>query len=716
MSVTQGSKRNFEELRSRLSERSAILLICISGLLMWLDLTQEDFPTMAFWMWGGFLLLGLITRKLAAGYPALERHLLVWGTTLGLAIAMIWSGISWPAFLVLPLILVSSLLIPCSHLIVASVIGLVAVWHPIISSSLPCSMWTYLLLLTVCVLLAWMISSTLYTALQWAWTMQQRADEMLELARDRQGDLNRMVKSLELAYATQRRTQRELYFARKQAEEARHMKEQFAANVSHELRTPLNLILGFSEVMYFSPEIYEEINWTPPLRQDIYHIYRSSRHLSEMINDILDLSRIDFVGFSLNKEQTALGTLLHNAAEIAEGLFRGKSVAFKVAIPDDLPVLDIDRTRIRQILLNLLSNAQRFTIEGEVTLIAELSPKEVLITVSDTGAGIPADKLTHIFEEFYQVDHSLRRRHDGAGLGLAICKRFVEAHGGRIWVESRNGIGSIFAFTLPLPDSRAESDVPSARPVEMSWPEFHPCILVVDPDPGVATTIERHIPGYDIVQVGDPKQLFEEIEIHHPQAVICNVSPGKHFDAVDHATVPVPFIECSLPSQAWMADSLKVAACLTKPITPKDLLNEANRLGQIDDILIIDDDRGFCRLIDRVLQASGKTFKIRFAYDGKDGLATMRAHRPDLVLLDLIMPEVDGFEVLAKMSQDPTLIDIPVILLTATSFVEDVLSQHNSRIVIHRSEGMRPAEVLNCLQALVGLLEVDYGEQATPIE
>ncbi|MBN1311946.1 MAG: response regulator [Anaerolineae bacterium] len=684
---------------------------------MWLDLGNEDFPTTAFWTWACFLILGLGVRRLAARHPILERHLLVWGTTAGLVAAMYLSDVSWLVFLALPLILISALIIPYSHVIVASVIGIASIRQP--DDSIPAlyEPWTYWLLLVVCVLLAWMIVSTLYTALQWAWTMQQRADELLELTRDRQEELNRMVKSLELAYATQRRTQRELYFARKQAEEARHMKEQFAANVSHELRTPLNLILGFSEVMYFSPEIYGEINWTPPLRQDIYHIYRSSRHLSEMINDILDLSRIDFVGFSLNKEQTSLATLLYNAVEIAEGLFRGKPVELKVEIPDDLPVLDIDRTRVRQILLNLLSNAQRFTVEGYVKLSAKLTSKEVLINISDTGPGVPADKLAHIFDEFYQVDHSLRRRQDGAGLGLAICKHFVEAHGGRIWVESRDGAGSSFFFTLPLPDALKFNTRPGTiQPVEMTWPDYHPCILVVDPDPNVAAIIERHIPDYDVVQVSDPDLLPKEISLSHPQAVICNVAPGTSCEASNNIAESVPFIECSLPSQSWMADKLRVAACLTKPVSAKALLTETNRLGNIREVLIIDDDRGFCRLIERALQASGQTFEMRFAYDGKEGLAAIRARQPDLVLLDLIMPEVDGFEVLEDMQQDSKLADIPVILLTATSLAEDMLAQNKSRVVIHRSGGIRHAEILNCLQAIVSVLEVDYGEQTAPEE
>jgi CheY-like chemotaxis protein len=169
-----------------------------------------------------------------------------------------------------------------------------------------------------------------------------------------------------------------------------------------------------------------------------------------------------------------------------------------------------------------------------------------------------------------------------------------------------------------------------------------------------------------------------------------------------------------VPSQAWVANDLAVAACLTKPITAQQLMQEVDRLGNIHDILIIDDERGFDQLVERILDATARAFRVSHAYDGAEGLEAMRAHRPDLVLLDLIMPGVDGFQVLEEMRRQPELTDVPVVLLTATSYAEDALAQRGSQVVIHRPDGLRPAEVLRCLRAVVDVLEPRYDERSAP--
>ena len=180
--------------------------------------------------------------------------------------------------------------------------------------------------------------------------------------------------------------------------------------------------------------------------------------------------------------------------------------------------------------------------------------------------------------------------------------------------------------------------------------------------------------------------------------------------------IPVPFIECSLPSQAWFKDQLAVAACLTKPITARQFLPEVERLGPIETILIIDDDRGFGQLVERMLVTTGRPFKISHAYDGEQGLALLRANKPDLVLLDLMMPGVDGFQVLKQIQEDECLAAVPVILLTATSYAEDMLAWRRSQLLIQRADGLRPVEVLACLQAMINILEPHYDERTLPEE
>ena len=704
------SLANLEDLRRQLTVRLALLATVASALGAWSLLPIEPFPRTEFALVIAGLVLGLVISFLAPGHPILARHLLVWGFTGELMVAMWAMRVSWLPFWGLPLSFAAAMLIPGGSLGVASLIGALAFWSTRIGArAYPLAgLWPALAL---GVALAWLVTRTLYTALQWAFTMQQRADQLLEMVRDRQGELSRALKSVELANIIQRRTQRELAEARRQAEEARRMKEQFAANISHELRTPLNLILGFSELMYLSPEIYGDIPWPPTLRRDVYQIYRASRHLLEMIDDVLDLSRFEMVGFTLNKEPTAIEPLLRGVMEIAQALFRGRPIRLEMEIKPDLPMLEMDRTRIRQVLLNLLNNAQRFTEAGTVRVEAKRAGDEVVISVSDTGPGIPADQLARIFDEFYQVDRSLRRAHEGAGLGLAISKRFVEAHDGRIWAESEIGRGSIFSFALPIPDQYLPvSRLHVERPIEAAWPQGRPRVLVVDPDPAVAALIRRHIEEYDVIQVDRMEQAADEVLLHHPRAIIYNAPPG------DQATsrgisLPAPVIECSLPSRQWAANELAITSCLTKPITAQQLLAEVERVGGARRILIVDDDRGLCQLIERMLEASGRGFETRHAFDGAEGLLTMRAWRPDLVLLDLTMPGMDGFQVLEEMRRDRLLLGIPVALLTVTSYAEDVLTRRGSQIVVHRPGGLQLAETLRYLRALIDVLEPHYDER-----
>jgi len=714
-----GSEANLEELRSQLAARLAVLPLAGALLLgAWLSKrgTAVSFP-----------MYGLQTMLLGSGFgvwaltrsrPLLARQTLVWGLITGL-VAALWLFRSPDLPLLGTLVVFAcGLVVSGGEYVAAVLITGTSVW--LVHTEGRTYQVVHLLFgLSAAAVLASLTKHTLYTALGWAWTMQERADSLLEDARDRQGQLASALKSVDTSNNILRRTQRELITARREAEQARRVKEQFAANVSHELRTPLNLILGFSEIMSLSPEVYGDVAWPPSLRMDINQIYRSSRHLLEMIDDVLDLSRFEFGGFALNKEPTQLKPLLEETVQIARDLFRGRPVRLETEIDEGLPVLEIDRIRIRQVLLNLLANAARFTEEGSVRVEVAECGGEVLFAVRDTGPGIPADKVEHLFDEFYQVDRSLRRTHGGFGLGLAISKRFVEAHDGRIWVETEGGKGSTFTFALPVPDAH----VPTAH---LEWkarpapPAGNTCptILVVEPDSAVVDLINRHLDHYKVIQVEQASELPPAIALHHPHAVVRNIPPGNSpppgLDYEAWLNSPVPLIECSLPSQTWLVQDLEIAACLTKPVTADQLLREINRLESIHDILVVDDDHGFCRLVERMLATSTHDFSVRRAYDGKSGLRELRARRPDLLLLDLIMPDTDGFQVIEEIHCDPNLQDLPIVLLTATSVAEDALAQRGNQFVIRRCDGLQPMEILRCLKATLGVVKPSYDERSIP--
>jgi len=713
--VEYGSAVNLADLRGELAERLALWLAGVSWLLLLVAAFARG-QIVTITLLAGLIFLGLSVRVLMDKRPVLARHLLIWGLTGSMVITMWLYPSPWLPFLGLLLTFTAAMLVSNGGLITAAVIVGVATWLTLGGIRLyPLLDLFAAFLLGVGV--SWLSVTTLYTALEWTWNMNQRANQLLELVGNQQLELKRTVKSLEQVNTLQRRTQQELVLARQRAEEAQRITEQFAANISHELRTPLNLILGFSEMMQLSPEVYGDMVWPPKLRQAVYQIYRSSRHLLEMIDDILDLSRFEIRGFALEYEPTPLEPLLRDTVAIVEGFFSGPHVQLDLVIGDALPALDIDRTRIRQVLLNLLNNARRFTENGRVQLEVWRSDGEIIISVNDTGPGIPPDKLPHIFEEFYQVDGSLRRKHGGTGLGLAICKRFVEAHQGRIWVESEEGVGSTFYFTLPVLDHHGPGPLKETTPRAEPAPDMVDSpILVADPDPAVAALVRRHVEAYKVVQVQNVERLNDEVVLHHPQAVIYNVSPGKRNGDAGTLPISVPIIECSLPSLAWAAEELQVAACLSKPVTTEQILREVERFAGIQDVLIVDDEPGFCQLMRQMLETTGRTFTVRFAHNGQDGLQSMLTHRPDLLLLDVVMPGLDGFQVLDKMRLEPELADVPVILLSATSFMEDALTQRGSRIVVRRSGGLHLDEVLRCLPAIIDVVEPHYDERSVPSE
>ena len=712
---------NLEDLRQQLTDHLAQLMIVVSGLLIWLELFWWTVLRGAFRLQLGHLPLPIIPLSLLAGLmgigrvvqmvlgarPDLARRMLAWALTAVLLATMVLLSDPWLPFLGLMLPFVTSLLVSGGGFVTAAVIAVATIGLVHIDGR-PFPLSEFLIALAVSAVVAWLTVRRLYTALEWTWTMKQQADHALELARDRQQELGRTVKSLDLTNALLSRTRRALILAHKQADDARRMKEQFAANVSHELRTPLNLILGFSEIICLSSELYGDMEWSPLLRRDVYRIYQSARHLMEMIDDVLHLSSVEAAGFDLDKGPTRPEALLQETVDVVEGLFRDRAVHLEVEIAPNLPVLEVDRTRVRQVLLNLLKNAVCFSEQGSVRLEVKQQHKEVVFAVHDTGPGIPADQLPKIFEAFYQIDRSLSRRHGGTGLGLTISKHFVEAHDGRIWVESEEGVGSTFSFALPIPDDYVPfSRLQAARALEPLPRLSSPPILVVDPDPAVAARIDRHLEQFDVVQVLDTAQLAEQALKHRPQAIVLNT---PHCARHGKTSLPALVIECSLPSQSWVANDLGLAACLIKPFTTVQLLREIERLGDIRSVLVVDDDLGFCQMVERMLQASGRGFDVRRACSGADALRIMRERRPDLLLLDQILPELDGLEVLEEMRQVPGLVDVPVILITATSLVEDALTQYNGSMTIHCRNGLKPLEVLRCLAAVIGALQPDYDE------
>ena len=286
----------------------------------------------------------------------------------------------------------------------------------------------------------WGVSSNLTSALVSASYHYRQARELLEETRGHRAEISRMLKDQSQTNYQLERLNSMLYEARRRAEEARDDRDRFVMAVSHELRNPLNLILGFSDLMVNSPDTYApRAQWPQGLYEDALEVYRSSTHLMGLINDILDLGKIDAHQMSVFRERADLGQVIREVVQMAGSAFRQKELWLKLDLASDLPPAFVDTTRLRQVLLNLLNNSLRFTEQGGVTIQVEPVDGHLQVLVEDTGSGIAAQDLPKVFDEFRQVGQDSWRRREGAGLGLAISRRFVELMGGEMWVESELG-------------------------------------------------------------------------------------------------------------------------------------------------------------------------------------------------------------------------------------------------------------------------------------
>lgn len=453
----------------------------------------------------------------------------------------------------------------------------------------------------------------------------------------------------------------------KEMREVDRLKSQFLANMSHELRTPLNSIIGFARV------IMKGIDGpiTDLQQQDLTAIFNSGQHLLGLINDILDLSRIEAGKMELSFDEVQLGDIINSVMSTATGLVKDKSITLKRSIPPDLPPVRADAMRVRQILLNLLSNAAKFTEKGSISVEAAVKTgpaghSEIMVSVSDTGPGITLEDQARLFQPFSQVDSSPTRKTGGSGLGLSICQHLVQMHGGRIGIHSALGKGSTFYFTLPVYRGKDEGPVADNARV----------ILAIDDDPQVISLYERYLQpqGYQVIALTDPSRACERVRLLRPFAVTLDIMmPGYDGWQVlaelkaDPQTRDTPVIICSIVEEEEKGFSLGAADYLVKPILEDDLLNALNRLngdGSIREVLVIDDDPHDLRLIGNMLSEHGR-YKPILAEGGTRGWEVITANTPHAIVLDLFMPDLDGFTILEKLRGTRKLRDIPVVVVSA---------------------------------------------------
>jgi len=552
----------------------------------------------------------------------------------------------------------------------------------------------------------------LQLSLHQAWRDSQHASILARELGFRQEEVNRLNRSLQLSNELLKRTNRELAVARREAEDGRRLKAEFAANISHELRTPLNLILGFTEIMSRAPEIYGDVNWTPTLRRDLSEIRRSARYLSELVDDILDLARIDAFRMPVHREFADLSQVIYEATDIVRRLLADKPVELQIDIQSGLPQLFMDKTRIRQVLLNLLTNAIRFTDTGSIRVQARLDRDSVIVAVQDTGPGIPEDQLDKIFDEFEQIGAWRYPGDRGKGLGLAIAKHLIQLHAGRIWVESKQGEGSTFYFTLPL-SVKQVARLRQCGSSPLPSPVAVPTVVVLDEDEVAATRLERHLDGYAITLARDAAEACQLIADLHPDGVIVNLPPEQDAGVRAFANLglpeAVPIIGVHLPSSRWLAQDERFTDYLTKPVTTQEVLAMVDKLAPIGEVLVVDDEPGFIQFMERTFQAAGQMQRLRCASCGKEALAAMWANKPALVLLDLMLPDMDGFSVADAVRSDERLRDVPIVAVSGASLGEDALAMFGDSLVVTKPNGFQGEEFLNLVRAVLALVKPAYG-------
>lgn len=556
----------------------------------------------------------------------------------------------------------------------------------------------------------------LYTALHWALDRAMAAQRNEDEARSHRAELARALKGLTEAYQRLEFANYDLARAREVAEAASLNKQRFVAIVSHEMRTPLNILTALSEIMYFSPERYGALPLPPELRRDVREMYRSSRHLLRLIDDVLDLAQIEAGQMRIDFQATDLTGVVAEVLDMIRPFVRERDIVLRAEVPEELPPVLIDRARIQQVLLNLLNNAQRYTSHGSITVSAASDGPWVTVTVADTGIGIPPSEHEAMFKEFHQVEGLVIQGQSGCGLGLAICKRFIGMHGGRIWLESEGvpGRGSRFTFTLPTADVRR---VPTARVQPTQAPPHvassrSRTLLLLDDDPTVVKILERGLEQHRIVGVTDVTQVPALVRDLHAEAIVVNRarftrrrthprSGGSLRQILADADVPV--VWCSLIGRGQMARLLGVQDYLIKPVERQALMEVMGRFdGQVHRVLVVDDDPQMARLLGRMLETFDGDYEVVAATNGIEGLNAMRVQRPDLVLLDLMMPEMDGSELLRQMQADADLRETPVVVITAQETSPDEQRGFGHRHLLLQNEaGFTNAEVLAHLRSIL---------------
>jgi CheY-like chemotaxis protein/signal transduction histidine kinase len=529
-------------------------------------------------------------------------------------------------------------------------------------------------------------------------SFQQRA-LLMEITRQQNEDLDRLAAELSRAKKLEEERAREI-------ESSARLKSEFLANFSHEIRTPLNGILGYCDLLLRE----EGTRLTPHGRRDLTIIKTNARTLLALINDILDLSKIEAGRAEVVKETFDVGEIVDECMATVRDYLKGKDVQLGANVAPECANAFSDPLKIRQVLLNLLSNAAKFTDAGEIVVSIEPAGDSMVMAVEDTGAGIPSDQLPLIFEKFRQVDGSATRRVGGTGLGLAIVREVTTLLGGSVSVTSTLGRGSRFVVTLPgalerrqrpasspIADAALRGVATKERPDGAASESQAPAppdactVLVIDDDPLVQHLVRGQLEesGFRVVSASDGVEGLTVARELRPTIIILDLHlprlDGWQVLAelkTDPALVNIPVVIMSVEEQRARGFSFGACEYLVKPVEPDRLVTVVRRAIAPGggDVLVVDDDDDTRELVSRSLRRAG--FTTVEARTGEEALLRARVVAPAMVILDLLMPGIDGFEVLRALRAEGH--SIPIVVLTGKTLTQaekDVLTNGMTRIV-----------------------------------